>query len=390
MSLALLIVASLALAAWLYLVSLRGWFWIFRALPRAAPGARARVVAVIPARDEADHIYDAVKSVLTQSDVELMQLIVVDDGSTDDTAAVARRAAVSCGQPNRLVVVQGTPLPPGWTGKVWAMQQGAEASKRFFLQAPQPAASPADFLFFTDADIAHGERVLSALVAKAERGYDLVSAMVELRCSSFAEKLLIPAFVYFFFQLYPPRWIKDPKHRTAAAAGGAMLLRPATLERAGGFAAIRAEIIDDCALAARVKATGGGLWLGPTNESRSLRGYGTFAAVGRMIARTAFNQLRHSGVLLAATIAGMVVVYLAPLALLFSQQPVAVALGAVATLLMLASYLPALRAYHRNPLWALTLPLAAVFYLGATVQSALRYWSGKGGEWKGRAQDQPK
>ncbi|HSE50410.1 MAG TPA: glycosyltransferase [Terriglobales bacterium] len=377
MSLALTLAGSLALAAWLYLFFLRGWFWRFFFLPLAAPGTPPRVVAIIPARNEAEHIYDAVKSVLTQQGVALLQSIVVDDGSTDDTAAVARRAAVSCGEANRLMIVQGKPLPAGWAGKVWAMQQGAEAAQRF----------GADFFFFTDADIAHGERSLGALAAQAHRGCDMVSAMVELRCASSVEKLLIPAFVYFFFQLYPPKWIADPTRRTAGAAGGAILIRPAALEQAGGLAAIRGELIDDCALAARVKAAGGRLWLGPTSESRSLRGYGSFAGVGAMISRSAFNQLRHSAALLLATIVGMVLIYLAPIALLFSRQPVATALGAVATLLMLVGYIPTLRAYRRNPLWALTLPAAAVFYMGATIHSALRYWSGRGGEWKGRAQD---
>jgi hypothetical protein len=182
-------------------------------------------------------------------------------------------------------------------------------------------------------------------------------------------------------------WIAYPRRATAAAAAGAILSRPAALALAGGLAAIRGELIDDCALAARVKATGGRLWLGPTSESRSLRGYGSYAGVGAMISRSAFNQLRHSAALLFGTIIGMVLIYLAPIALLFSWQPLATALGAAATLLMLVTYIPALRAYRRNPLWALTLPFAALFYLGATIDSALRYWSGRGGEWKGRAQD---
>jgi len=378
MPLALLILGSLALAAWVYLFFFHGWFWRFRFLPAAEPATRPRVVAIIPARNEAAHVYDAVTSVLTQQGVELQQLIVVDDGSTDDTAAVARRAAVSCGQANRLTVVQGKPLPAGWAGKVWALQQGAEmAAARF---AP-------DFLFFTDADITHGERMLAALAAQAEKGYDLVSAMVELRCASFAERLLIPAFVYFFFQLYPPRWSGDPAKRTAGAAGGAMLIRPAALEQAGGLAAIRGEIIDDCALAARVKAAGGRLWLGPTRAARSLRGYGSLGGVGAMVARTAFNQLRHSALLLAATLLGMLLLYVAPSAVLCAREPVARALGGAAAALMLISYLPALRAYRRSPLWAPALPVVAVFYMGATLCSAVRYWAGAGGEWKGRHQD---
>ena len=377
MLLAATILGTLALAAWLYLVFFHGQFWRFRFLPTKAPAARARVVAVIPARNEAAHIYDAVQSALTQEGVDLMQLIVVDDGSTDDTAAVARRAAVSCGGANRLMVVQGKPLPAGWSGKVWAMQQGVEAAARF----------GADFLWFTDADIEHEPGVAAALASQGATGIDMVSAMVELRCVTLAEKLLIPAFVYFFFQLYPPRWISDPQNKTAGAAGGCILIRPQALEKAGGLGAIKGEIIDDCALAAAVKRSGGRLWLGPTQHSRSLRGYDTFGGVGRMIARSAFNQLKHSAALLLGTVFGMVLLYLVPIALLLTFQSRLVAVGAVTLALMFLSYVPAVRAYRRNPLWALTLPFAAVFYMGATIHSALRYWSGKGGEWKGRHQD---
>lgn len=382
MPLASATLAGLALAAWVYLVFARGMFWVFHPLPIARPATRPRVVAIIPARNEAEHIEEAVSSLLAQQDIDLLHIIVVDDGSTDATAALARSASAVAGKPHQLTVVPGEPLPAGWTGKVWAMQQGADAAKKL----------GADFFLFTDADIAHGERVVAALAAQGERGYGLVSAMVELRCQSFAEKLLIPAFVYFFFQLYPPRWvtkemIADPKRTTAGAAGGCILIRPAALEAAGGLAAIRGAIIDDCALAAAAKRSGARLWLGPTAESRSLRGYETFAAVGKMISRTAFNQLRHSAALLGATILAMLIIYIAPIALLFSRAALTVALAATATVLMLISYLPALRAYHRNPLWALALPLAALFYLGATIHSAIRYWSGRGGEWKGRHQD---
>ncbi|HTK94697.1 MAG TPA: glycosyltransferase [Terriglobales bacterium] len=374
MLLALTILGTLALAAWLYLVFFHGWFWRFVPLQLVDDGTSARIVAIIPARNEAWTIDETVKSVLLQ---EVDHLIVVDDGSTDDTAAVARRAAVSCGRANRLIVVQGQPLPPGWSGKVWAMQQGVDAARRF----------DADFLWFTDADIAHGQNVLTSLLMQAECGYDMVSAMVELRCKTAAEKLLIPAFVYFFFQLYPPRWVADTQNKTAGAAGGCIFLRRETLEKAGGLEAIRGEIIDDCALAAALKRTGGKLWLGPTEHSRSLRGYDTFGGVGRMIARTAFNQLKHSALLLLGTIVGMVLLYLVPIALLFTFQPRLIVVGGLTLALMVLSYVPAVRAYRRNPLWALTLPFAAVFYIGATIYSALRYWSGKGGEWKGRHQD---
>jgi hopene-associated glycosyltransferase HpnB len=211
--------------------------------------------------------------------------------------------------------------------------------------------------------------------------------MVKLRCNSLAERLLIPAFVYFFFKLYPPAWIADPQSRTAGAAGGCMLVRPEALQRAGGIASIRSEIIDDCALARAIKRSGGRTWLGLTNSSHSLRSYGTFADVSRMISRTAFNQLHHSTLLLLGTIIGMFVTYIAPVALLATGDRVPMLAGGGALAAMVASYLPMVRFYRLHPLWALTLPVAAIFYAGATVWSALLYWSGRGGQWKGRAQD---
>jgi hopene-associated glycosyltransferase HpnB len=374
MALASTILAALALAAWVYLFFLRGWFWRFEDLPLSDDSPFARTVAIIPARNEAAHIETAVRSLLAQEGIGELHIIVVDDGSTDGTSELALGAGVGT---RDVTVIKGQPLPPGWTGKVWAMSQGTEAALQL-----QP-----DYLLFTDADIAHDTNAVSSLVLKEESGPDMVSAMVELRCASFAEKLLIPAFVYFFFQLYPPRWIADPRRATAGAAGGCMLIRPAALEKAGGLAAIRGKIIDDCALAAAVKRSGGHVWLGPTSESRSLRGYVTFGAIGKMISRTAFNQLRHSTLLLLATLVGMLLIYIAPIALLFSRDPLTIALAVAATALMLSSYIPALRTYNRNPLWSLTLPLAALFYLGASIHSAFRYWSGRGGEWKGRHQD---
>lgn len=376
MHLLTLCLGAVALAAWLYLVFARGGFWRFRNNDGLGEIARARIVAVVPARDEARYIGACVASLLGQQEVDLAQVIVVDDGSTDATADRAREAAGAAGRSGLLTVIPGAPLPPGWTGKVWAMRQGAAAA-----QAHRP-----DFILFTDADVVHGNLV-AALAGKAAQGFDLVSCMVRLQCRTLAEKLLIPAFVYFFFQLYPPRWIADPRRATAGAAGGCVLIRPQALAQAGGLEAIRGEIIDDCALARAVKRAGGRVWLGATDRAASIRPYRSFGAVGKMIARTAFNQLRHSALLLIATLAGMLLLYLAPLALLFTREPLVVALAATSAVLMLVSYLPTLRAYRLNPLWALTLPLAALFYTGATLYSALRYWAGAGGEWKGRAQD---
>ncbi len=371
---------GLCVIIWLYLLIARGHFWMVQYLEaRVAPLTGTGLIAVIiPARNEADVIASSVTSLLQQSCAGSIQIFLVDDNSTDATAATARAAAASSRRPDGLTVISGSPLPPGWSGKLWAMQQGTEQALRL-----QP-----QFLLFTDADIQHSPDSIARLVAVAERdGYDLASFMVKLHCRSAAEKLLIPAFVFFFFLLYPPAWIRDPRHRTAGAAGGCILIRPEALARAGGIAAIRNQIIDDCALAAAVKRSGGKVWLGVTSETSSLRVYGSFAEIERMIARTAFNQLQHSGWLLIAALAGLTLTYLLPLALLVSGSWMLAALGTVAYLLMFVVYVPMVRFYGLSVLWALTLPVIAVFYMWATLHSALKYWSGHGGEWKGRTQD---
>lgn len=370
-----IIVPAISLAIWVYILFFRGGFWRVRAREVQASSG-ARVIAVVPARNEAEHVSQAVSSLLRQEGVGL-SIVLVDDASSDGTAEVARVSAQTVGAENRFLVIAGAPLPPGWTGKLWAVQQGIERA----------LANYPDFILLTDADIEHDPKVVASLVGRAREGFDLVSHMVKLRSESIAERLLIPAFVYFFFQLYPPAWIADPRARTAGAAGGCMLIRPESLARAGGVEAIRGEIIDDCALARAVKCSGGRVWLGVTQSSRSLRSYSTFAEIGRMIARTAFNQLKHSFWLLVLTIAGLLLTYFAPISGVASGEKIAMILGGAAWAAMIASYVPTVRLYGLNPLWALTLPLAAVFYLGATAWSAIRYWSGKGGDWKGRAQD---
>jgi hopene-associated glycosyltransferase HpnB len=374
---AFLIIAIVLVCLWTYLFLARGFFWrvaVDQSLPAAT---EARVVAVVPARNEAGVVEKCVASLLRQSGLDV-QVVLVDDASTDATAESARAAAATVGCPERLTVITSVPLAEGWTGKLWAVRQGVERAL---------ATSP-DFLLFTDADVEHGPETVATLISIAERGgYDMASYMVKLHCESEAEKLLIPAFVYFFFQLYPPAWIADAKAKTAGAAGGCMLVRPAALARAGGIEAIRSEIIDDCALARAIKSSGGRVWLGLTESSRSLRSYGSFAEIGRTIARTAFNQLRHSALLLAGTVIGLVLTYLLPAALLGSGDRPAMTLGAAAWALMAVSYLPMVRFYRLNPVWALTLPLAAIFYMFATLWSAVQYWSGRGGQWKGRAQD---
>ncbi len=336
------------------------------------------IAVIMPARNEANVIGTSIASLLRQSCVDALHIFVVDDNSTDRTADAVRQAAALSSHGDRVRVINGRVLPSGWSGKLWAVQQGIE----------QAVALRPEFFLLADADIAHSPDNVATLVQIAEAGgYDLASFMVKLHCRSLAEKLLIPAFVFFFFMLYPPKWIRNPRRKTAGAAGGCMLIRPAALERAGGVAAIRREIIDDCALARAVKRTGGKVWLGLTAETRSLRAYNTFAEIERMIARSAFNQLRHSVWLLLGTVLGMLLVFVLPLVLLASRSALLVAVGAAAYLLMSAAYLPMIRSYQLNPLWALTLPFSAMFYVAATIHSAVMYWSGRGGEWKGRAQD---
>jgi hopene-associated glycosyltransferase HpnB len=302
----------------------------------------------------------------------------VDDNSSDGTAEAACQAASNSSHPDALTVIRGQSLPDGWTGKLWAMQQGIEQALRVHPQ----------FLLLTDADVQHSPENVATLVSVAEsRGYDLASFMVKLHCHSLPEKLLIPAFVFFFFMLYPPEWIRNPLRKMAGAAGGCVLIRPEALARTGGVEAIRGQIIDDCALAGMVKCSGGKVWLGVTPDTCSLRAYKSFSEIERMIARTAFNQLQHSTLLLLGAIAGLLLIYLLPLALLLSGSRELALIGAAAYFLMWVAYLPMIRFYRLNAMWALTLPFSAAFYMAATVHSALNYWSGRGGHWKGRAQD---
>jgi hopene-associated glycosyltransferase HpnB len=373
--------AAVAVLTWLYLLLARGGFWRVSAqlaqLPVDHDLART-VVAVIPARNEAGVIGDTVTSLLRQDFGGSMHVVVVDDGSTDGTDGAAVQAAAAIGALAQLSVISGAPLPPGWSGKVWAMSQGAAAAARL---AP-------DYLLFTDADIHHAPENVAALLTTAEaQSRDLVSFMVKLRQDTFAEKTLIPAFVFFFLLLYPPAWIARADRRIAGAAGGCILMRPAALERIGGLRAIRSQIIDDCALARAVKDAGGSIWLGLTRSARSIRSYGSFTEIGRMISRTAFNQLRHSYALLTATIAGLILTYLLPPLSLLSGRPVAMTLGATGWILMSLAYAPLLRFYRQSPLWSVCLPAIAMFYAGATIHSAVQYSLGRGGRWKGRIQD---
>jgi hopene-associated glycosyltransferase HpnB len=378
---------AISVAIWMYLLLARGGFWRLSApgpsVPSQGPPGPAcpAIVAIIPARDEAEVIARSVTSLLAQSEIECIHVFVVDDGSGDGTASVAMAAAKNAGKAGVLTVISGQTLPPGWSGKLWALQQGIVCASKL---TPR-------YVLLTDADVAHAPGELSALRARMEAGgYDLASLMVRLRCESFAEKLLIPAFVFFFFQLYPPRWVANSRRATAGAAGGCILLRPEALERAGGLAAIRGQVIDDCVLARAVKNAGGRIWLGPAEETASIRAAGGFAEIGQMIARTAFSQLRHSTVLLLLTVFAMALIYLLPVGLVVAGRPLLVTLGAVAWLLMAVAYWPTVKYYGLPPLSALSLPASALFFTGATIHSAMQYWRGRGGEWKGRVQDSNK
>lgn len=363
------LVGAASLAVWLYLLFGRGGFWRVRAAPVLKLETAAKsVVAVIPARNEEDVVGRSLGSLLRQDYPGPFGVILVDDHSTDATVAAA-------GTDERLTIVEAGSLPAGWTGKLWAVSEGLKH-----------AGAP-DYFLLTDADIEHAPENLSGLVARAEStGADLVSYMVKLHCGTLAERALIPAFVFFFLKLYPPSWIERNDSKTAGAAGGCMLVRRAALERIGGIAAIRGELIDDCALARAVK-TGGGIWMGLTDSAHSIREYTTFGEIHRMIARSAFTQLRHSGVLLIGTIAGMAVIYLAPPLLILTGDRIAAACGLTAWVLMMISYTPTLRFYRRSLAWTPLLPLIALFYMIATLDSAISYWTGRGGMWKGRVQD---
>lgn len=369
----------LALSIWLYLLSARGGFWLARERDNAAgipPLSHwPSVAVVIPARNEADVIAQSVGSLLKQDYPGSLRIVLVDDDSEDGTAAVARQIAAENGEV-RLDILRGTALPASWTGKLWALQQGI-----------QHAGKDPDYLLLTDADIGHAPDNVRALVARAEQdGRVLVSLMAQLSCATWAECFLIPAFVFFFQMLYPFAWVAQGKHRLAAAAGGCLLVRREALERAGGIASIRSEIIDDCALARRLK-TQGPIWLGLTRRARSLRPYGSIGEIGRMISRSAYAQLGYSPVLLAATLAGMGLTYLVPPALLFvGGTDIEQGLGLCAWVLMALSFQPILRFYRRSPFWGVVLPAIGATYTLFTLYSAFQFWRGRGGMWKGRAQ----
>lgn len=373
---------SLVLIVWLYLILARGQFWWLRGFDDdIAPHDELRewplVVAIVPARNEAETIARAVESLAQQNYAGKFTIVIVDDHSEDATAEQALRAAAALGAADRMLVHRAAALPAGWTGKLWALNEGVARA----------VETDAAYYWFTDADVQHAPDTLRRLVSRAEKTkLDLTSLMVLLRAESLAERLLIPPFLYFFLKLYPPQWIADAEARTAGAAGGCLLLRRDLLERIGGLAAIRSEIIDDCTLARLVKRSGGKIWMGVTRASASLRSYGSFGEIRDMIARTAFAQLHYSALLLLGTLFGMLLTYVAPVVLVFSASPFATLCGAIAWVLMTVSFIPTLWHFRKSRYWAFLLPISALFYSYATWVSAIRYWSGRGGQWKGRAQ----
>lgn len=403
--------ATASLLAWIGLLVGRGFFWwpSPRLEPAEAPDASERsVVAVIPARNEADILPRTLPTVLAQEYAGPFRVTLVDDRSDDATALVARSAAEGLSAADRLLVLSGGPLPAGWSGKVWAMHQGATVAASVSVsdsaaiaasQAARPQAELPEFLWFTDGDIAHEEWVLGALVDRAEADdLDLVSTMATLRIDSAWDRLLIPAFVYFFAKLYPFRFVNSRRRRNAGAAGGCILVRRSALERAGGLAAIRAALIDDCALGRLIKGAGGRVWLGYSRGVHSVRSYGSLASVWNMVARSAYTQLGRSPLKLAGTILGMLFLYaLAPAicvggavaaGLDVSGSGLLAAIGAATWGLMAASFLPMLRHHHAGWWMAPLLPVAGVLYTAMTVSSAWRHARGRGGAWKGRTYTQ--
>jgi hopene-associated glycosyltransferase HpnB len=398
---ALQVLTGLSLGIWIYLLLFRGQFWRVDLETEAAEsiklqttspsteraGALPPVCVVIPARNEATVLPRSLGSLLRQSYGGPMRVILIDDQSDDGTAAVARRTAEELGCSHQLEICSGSALPQGWSGKLWAMEQGVRRAQEL-----QP---PPHYILFTDADIAHAPGNLARLVARAEADQlSLVSLMVRLRCSSTWEKWLIPAFVFFFQKLYPFRWVNQARNTTAAAAGGCILLRHDALERIGGLAAIHRALIDDCTLAEAVKRNdraqfgAGRLWLGLSDSTISLRPYPDLESIWTMVARTAFSQLDHSAWMLLGTVVGMGLVYLLPPVGLISglvlANPPLIALGLAGWGLMAIAYGPMLRFYRLSPLRALSLPVVALLYSLMTLDSALRHWRGRGGAWKGR------
>ena len=378
----LLILAVLALAIWVYLLLGRGGFWLTPRYddlqPQPAAQAWPEIVVVMPARNEADSIADSVISILQQPYPGAMSMVLIDDQSSDGTAALARKAATNIGASNRLSVLEGRELPSGWTGKMWAVQQGLD------LVASRPHHP--HFVLLTDADIVYSGDVVMRLVARAQgKNLAMASIMAKLRCVSFAERFLIPAFIFFFEMLYPFSWVRRADCRSAAAAGGCILARWDALQAIGGIQSIRGALIDDCALGAKLK-TQGRVWLGLSHHVRSVRPAEKVSQVGRMISRSAFAQLRYSLTILIAVMALMALVFLVPVALTICGNGINRVFAGLSWLLMALAFRPTLRYYEQSPFWGLALPAIASAYMVFTINSAYQHFRGRGGLWKGRVQ----
>ena len=373
------VLGVLACLVWAYLLLLRGGFW--RAAPRddgqaiAANGDWPRVAAIVPARDEAAHVGESVASLLEQRYNGEFSVIVVDDGSSDGTAEYARAAGIR-NAARRLTVIAATPTPQGWTGKLWALHCGIDHA--------QSSAMVPEYLLLTDADIVHDIDSLNRLVGRARsHGLSLTSLMAKLRCESGVERFFVPAFIFFFQMLYPFSWVNRLDRRTAAAAGGCMLVHRIALLRAGGVAAVRGALIDDCALARLLKEQAP-ISLALTERVRSERRYHSVTDIRRMIGRSAYAQLRFSPLLLVLTTIGMLVTYIAPPALALFSHGISRLLGASAWIAMAVAFQPTLRFHRVSPLWGLALPAIAFAYLVFTLESAYQSARGRAGLWKGR------
>lgn len=376
--------AALSFAAWVYLTLLHGRFWCGDQRLEgsdAPPAVWPHIIAVVPARDEAEVIERSLGSLLQQDYPGRLTVVLADDESTDGTAERAAEEAQRSAHAERLQVVRTPPRPTGWVGKMWALQTGVAEAEAIDAEAP--------WLLFTDADIEHSPGNLRRLVARAEAGgLMLVSLMVRLEADHGIARLLVPAFVYFFQKLYPFPLVNDRNSRIAAAAGGCMLVRREALARAGGIERLRGEVIDDCAFG-RILKEQGPIWLGLTESERSIRAYIGLAEVWKMVARSAFTQLRYSWLLLAGTMLGLSLLYIVPplatIAGLVEGAPLLFLVGLATWLLMAATFLPTLALYRCNPLLALALPLAGTLYACMTFDSARRYYQGRGADWKGRS-----
>jgi hopene-associated glycosyltransferase HpnB len=357
--------ALISSLVWFYLFFAHGKFW--QSGPELAPAAPAEfpdVDIIVPARDEADTIRPVIASLLSQDYSGNFRVILVDDNSADETAAIAGAAP-------KLTVICGEPKPMDWSGKLWALNQGIQMSS-------------APLLLFTDADVVHDPRHLSSLVARLVHPHvELVSEMVRLNCRSLAERGLVPAFVYFFQMLYPFAKVNDPLSAVAAAAGGTILIRRTALDRIGGLDAMRNALIDDVSLAQLVKKFGP-IYLGHSGLAASIRRYSKFSDIWRMISRTAFTQLRYSASLLSVAIIGLTILFLVPAWEVLFDHGWRLMLGITTIVLAAISFVPTLARYKQNKLLALTMPLIALFYMAATVGSAVNYWFGRGAIWKRR------